>query len=453
MKNRITKLCILTFLMVAFVLNGSLLGQAYWQKYCVNPVLSPGPEGSWDDQAVAHPNVLYDGSTYHLWYSGWSMDGNISIGYATSIDGIHWTKYDDPSTEDRQFSESDPVLLCGPSGSWDMESVHHPTIIHYGNTFFMWYLGRNMAPQHGALTCIGFAKSTDGIHWTKYNDPATVNPLLSESDPVMLQGNEGEWDQYLISWNNVVYTGFNFFMWYGGKASENTNLVEIGFATSHNGIHWTKYPDNPIVGPNEPWAQQFIVPTSVRLIDNTFHMWYGGSSGNDIFQTGYATSPYGVHWQKGPNNPVLPVGSLGEWDDRQAWGANVLYFEDLYRYKMWYHGTGYANDKYYIGYAETGVVGVEPVSAPIPTEFTLLQNYPNPFNPSTVIEFTLPEDALVNLAIYNTLGEKVASLASGQLPAGNYQYDWHAGDLPAGIYFYRLQAGEFNKVKKAVLLR
>ncbi len=63
----------------------------------------------------------------------------------------------------------------------------------------------------------------------------------------------------------------------------------------------------------------------------------------------------------------------------------------------------------------------------LPTEYSLEQNYPNPFNPSTVIEFSLPEDVSnVKLSIYNALGEKVAELVNTSLTAGKYQYQWNA---------------------------
>ncbi len=59
----------------------------------------------------------------------------------------------------------------------------------------------------------------------------------------------------------------------------------------------------------------------------------------------------------------------------------------------------------------------------IPAQYSLEQNYPNPFNPSTVIEFSLPEDVSnVKLSIYNALGEKVAELVNTSLTAGRYQY-------------------------------
>ncbi len=67
------------------------------QTDCVkdpNPVLGVGQEGSWDDAAVNYPSVIVDGSNYKMWYGGY--DGtNFRIGYATSPDGINWTKADD----------------------------------------------------------------------------------------------------------------------------------------------------------------------------------------------------------------------------------------------------------------------------------------------------------------------------------------------------------------------
>lgn len=89
----------------------------------------------------------------------------------------------------------------------------------------------------------------------------------------------------------------------------------------------------------------------------------------------------------------------------------------------------------------------------VPTEFLLEQNYPNPFNPSTTIEFSIPEQSFVLLEIYNSLGEKVSSLVSKEMSAGNYNYDCNAVDLSSGIYLYRLQSGSFIQTKKMMLLR
>jgi flagellar hook assembly protein FlgD len=90
----------------------------------------------------------------------------------------------------------------------------------------------------------------------------------------------------------------------------------------------------------------------------------------------------------------------------------------------------------------------------IPTVYALEQNYPNPFNPSTVIEFSLPEDVSnVKLSIYNALGERVAELVNTSLQSGRYQYQWNAKDVVTGMYIYELRTDNFVSAKKMVLLK
>jgi hypothetical protein len=86
-------------------------------------------------------------------------------------------------------------------------------------------------------------------------------------------------------------------------------------------------------------------------------------------------------------------------------------------------------------------------------DFALRQNNPNPFNPSTTIEFDLPKTSKVRLKVYNILGEEVATLVSGRLTAGSYNYTWHAGSLASGVYLYRLEADYFVETKKMILMR
>ncbi len=89
----------------------------------------------------------------------------------------------------------------------------------------------------------------------------------------------------------------------------------------------------------------------------------------------------------------------------------------------------------------------------IPADFRLAGIYPNPFNPNTTISYDLPRDAQVNLTIFDPLGRAVATLVSGQVPAGSYQVVWKAADLPSGVYLLRLQADEFQAVEKLVLMK
>lgn len=100
-----------------------------------------------------------------------------------------------------------------------------------------------------------------------------------------------------------------------------------------------------------------------------------------------------------------------------------------------------------------GVVGIEPISNVIPDKYELFQNYPNPFNPVTNIKFDLPRASQIKLAIYNSIGQKVAELFNGELSAGTYKYSWDAGTFASGIYFYRIESDNFVATKKLVLLK
>ena len=93
-----------------------------------------------------------------------------------------------------------------------------------------------------------------------------------------------------------------------------------------------------------------------------------------------------------------------------------------------------------------------------PKSFWLYQNYPNPFNISTQIKYSLPQDAQVQLAIYNILGQKIKNFDLGHQTAGYKSVFWdgkdNSGDETAsGIYFYRMVAGDFIQIKKMTLLK
>ena len=65
----------------------------------------------------------------------------------------------------------------------------------------------------------------------------------------------------------------------------------------------------------------------------------------------------------------------------------------------------------------------------------------------------MPSDAKVTLEIYNTIGQRVATLVNGQMSAGYHQVEFTAGNLASGIYFYRMQTNGFVSVKKFLLLK
>jgi hypothetical protein len=88
-----------------------------------------------------------------------------------------------------------------------------------------------------------------------------------------------------------------------------------------------------------------------------------------------------------------------------------------------------------------------------PDKFGLAQNYPNPFNPTTIITAFVSESSVIELSIYNVLGQKVAELFKGFKQAGVYQFTWKANSFGTGIYFYRMKAGNKIFTKKMALIK
>lgn len=89
----------------------------------------------------------------------------------------------------------------------------------------------------------------------------------------------------------------------------------------------------------------------------------------------------------------------------------------------------------------------------LPVDFNLDQNFPNPFNPSTKISFSIPQSGMVNLAVYNSVGELVKVLVNEQMSQGKYNVDFDAAGLSSGIYFYRLVSEGTVLSKKMILLK
>ena len=103
------------------------------------------------------------------------------------------------------------------------------------------------------------------------------------------------------------------------------------------------------------------------------------------------------------------------------------------------------------------VLSAEENDLGIPEEYSLAQNYPNPFNPSTTITFSLPEDGMTKLIVYNIIGQEIAVLVSDYLTAGVYKILFNANSqntrVTSGLYLYRLESKDFISIKKMLLLK
>lgn len=92
-------------------------------------------------------------------------------------------------------------------------------------------------------------------------------------------------------------------------------------------------------------------------------------------------------------------------------------------------------------------------AADTPASVSLNQNYPNPFNPATSIQFDLPQNQRVKLAVYDMLGREVAVLADGMRQAGFHEVSFNASDMASGIYIYSLETNSKRITRKMTLIK
>jgi len=89
----------------------------------------------------------------------------------------------------------------------------------------------------------------------------------------------------------------------------------------------------------------------------------------------------------------------------------------------------------------------------IPRSCSIVNNYPNPFNGTTDIEYTIDHPREIELSVYNSIGEKIRTLVSGKVSAGQHRATFTGYELPSGVYFVRLKSGEIISTKKITLLK
>jgi len=298
--------------------------QTKWYKY-PNPVMKYEESETWDQLKIPL-TVLFEDDQYHLWYRGWGSDNPefLGIGYATSPNGINWKKH-----------EASPLEFKCYDDSWDLDSKYRRfDILKIDTLYSMWYVGYD---KKDSTSKIGSAFSHDGLKWTK------------SPEPVLKLGQDNEWDDALIDAVKVYFDGIRYQMWYTATTKSDWKL-RVGYATSDDGIHWNKHPENPVldVGKTGSWDDDDVGAYSVYFNDSCYEMWYDG--GNKVnHQIGYATSLDGYNWIRWPDNPVLSVGELGTWDPWLARIANVVSHDSIYR--MWYYGCDGSDCN--IGYATT----------------------------------------------------------------------------------------------------
>jgi predicted GH43/DUF377 family glycosyl hydrolase len=139
-------------------------------------ILVPGNDGEWDAEQVAAPHVLKTNDGYRMYYHASSVPaGPMSIGMATSDDGVEWAKYDDPETTDAPFADSDPVFMR--ESEWEGAVMADPSVMETPDGWVMFY-GSYEAGFNGGAIGYGIAISEDGIAWERISDEAIIRRTM-----------------------------------------------------------------------------------------------------------------------------------------------------------------------------------------------------------------------------------------------------------------------------------
>ncbi|MAU01715.1 MAG: hypothetical protein CL608_31640 [Anaerolineaceae bacterium] len=134
-------------------------------------VLRPGSRGEWDDLQVMRVNVLPQEDGYVMYYAGVNRQSESRIGMAFSEDGISWEKYDDPTTSEAPYADSDPILE--PVLEWEGRWLGRPEVVQTADGWVMLYEG-------GGGNQTGLAVSEDGVRFERY----AANPILTRDNMV-----------------------------------------------------------------------------------------------------------------------------------------------------------------------------------------------------------------------------------------------------------------------------
>lgn len=285
------------------------------------------------------PGLAEGSPCYRMWYVGNDADERRRIGYATSPDGISWTRVPGGATDAS-------ILDPGAAGAFDSDGQSAPTVIKDGEVFKLWYTG--LGPKD-RIQGVGLATSIDGATWTRVPGPAEGGAVLRES------GEKGSFDRNQVITATVLKDnestgapcvgaspgGACYRMWYEGIDTSNGYVYRVGYATSPDGVAWTKVPgSDPTgavlgLGAKGAFDDAGVGVPNVVKDGALYRMWYEAFA-KPSYTIGYATSPDGLRWTRASEQAPALRGAddPGTFDPDDVWTATVVRTGTTY--DLWY---------------------------------------------------------------------------------------------------------------------
>lgn len=341
-------------------------------------------------------------------------------------------------------------------------------------------VGWVLTKEGGDNTSNSIWKTTDGGNeWIEYQAPDATKIYFLNRDIGIAAGKDGinKTTDGGISWINVyiqttlqqcgmsseLWIGDIFFLddkkgWAAGHLS---GYIEpycgLILSTTDGGNTWISHEVSPEIGGitprihfmNDQYGFLLSLISSVSKTSDAGESWNRIKS---FPETLYDITVYdNFLWVAGAEGVIYKINTDGsQWIKYQAITNTCL---------LTFAVTKDNSTSYLFGDNNTLLKYIKPVGVDdennndLPSNFELFQNYPNPFNPSTLLSYTIPEQSMISLKVYDSLGREVTTLENGIKSAGIYNLNFDAAGLSTGIYFYTINAGNFIQTKKMLLLR
>ena len=283
----------------------------HWLRYGDSPVIDNYKGISGD------PQITKIGNIWVMFYFGAFWQPKAFDTFACSYDLVNWTKWQGPH-------------LIEPSEPWDEKYAHKPWVIKYEGIVYHFYCAVGDQGRVIALaTSKDLLKDDHNINAVKEIDVAEfpaelVNFIPYKRNPVFCGTGKDTWDKNIRERGYILRQNGTYHLWYTGYNDDSSDTKFLGYATSNDGLNWTRYPDNPIF--KKSWVEDMQV---VKYKD-IFYMFAEGR--NDIAHM--LTSPDGIHWRdqgdldirKTSGEPIDagPYGTPFVWIEKEKW---FLFYE------------------------------------------------------------------------------------------------------------------------------
>lgn len=300
-----------------------------WHTSSANPVLDVVAEGGWETAAVYDPCVvrMSDGSL-RMWYSTrGSLPSSVGVADDATGSGEHWARL-----------SSTPVLTPEPTAEPPYDAVTRPSVVQTERGWRMWY--STVGQDHGAGTAwIGSARSTDGLAWSNDGQP-------------VLTPKEG-WEKRALQCPNVRYDDESglYQLWFSGGDEYEPDAV--GYATSRDGVEWTRHQAEPVFAPEAGWEDYKIGSFQVVRVDDWYYAFYNAFQRDPfVSRIGMARSRDGIGgWERHPANPILSVGQPCDWNGAMVYKPSALWNNGREGWDVWFNASMLLNREERIGHA------------------------------------------------------------------------------------------------------